>query len=196
MSKTIIGIDLGTTNSEVAVIRGDGRVQVLDVEPGSKLLPSCVGLADDGSLLVGTAARNQYALYPERTIRSVKRSMGSSELLALGAGRHRPQEISAMILRRLSAVARAYLGEQDVAAVITVPAYFTDAQRQATREAGQIAGLEVVRIINEPTAAALAYESGHAADRRVLVYDLGGGTFDVSVVNVKAGVVEVRQSRE
>lgn len=192
MSDTIIGIDLGTTNSEVAVIR-DGRAQVLDVD-GGPILPSVVGLADDGSLLVGRAARNQYALYPERTVRSVKRRMGEDVQLAMGGQSYSPQEISALILKRLKAAAEAHLGEPVHKAVITVPAYFSDAQRQATRDAGELAGLEVVRIINEPTAAALAYEVDAKAARTILVYDLGGGTFDCSVVRAGGEVTEVLAS--
>ncbi|MES3021946.1 MAG: Hsp70 family protein [Pseudomonadota bacterium] len=193
MNDIIIGIDLGTTNSEVAVLR-DGRVQVLAVGPGTRILPSMVGLADDGTLLVGEAARNQYVLRPEATVRSIKRRMGEDAQVELGGKQYSPQEISAMILRRLKQVAEEHLGQPVEKAVITVPAYFSDVQRQATREAGQIAGLEVVRIINEPTAAALAYESGHEGARKVLVYDLGGGTFDVSVVNLEGDVVEVLAS--
>jgi molecular chaperone DnaK (HSP70) len=193
MSNVIIGIDLGTTNSEVAVVRED-RVEVLEIETGTRLLPSVVGLDDTGQLLVGQPARNQAALYPDRTVRSVKRHMGSEDTLVLGDQNYSPQEISAMILRRLKTVAENHLGETVSQAVITVPAYFSDAQRQATREAGEIAGLEVARIINEPTAAALAYEAGAATARQLLVYDLGGGTFDVSVVAMESDVVEVRAS--
>ena len=193
MSETIIGIDLGTTNSEVAVVRG-GRVEVLEIEDNNRLFPSFVGLADDGNLLVGAAARNQYALYPERTIKSIKRRMGSDEHVALGEQSYTPQEISALILKRLKKIAERRLGCQIDSAVITVPAYFSDAQRQATREAGEIAGLKVARIINEPTAAALAYETSHKGRKRVLVYDLGGGTFDVSVVSIEENVVEVLAS--
>lgn len=193
MSELIVGIDLGTTNSEIAVVR-EGRVEVLAIEPGTKLLPSVVGLADDGSLLVGRSAANQYVLYPERTIRSIKRRMGSPDKVTLGERLYTPQEISALILARLKNIATAHLGEEVKRAVITVPAYFSDAQRQATRDAGEIAGLEVVRIINEPTAAALAYEAGHPEQKQILVYDLGGGTFDVSIVRMEQGVVEVLAS--
>jgi molecular chaperone DnaK len=188
----IIGIDLGTTNSEVAVVE-NGRPRIIAVD-GSKLLPSVVGLADDGTLLVGQAARNQYTLYPERTIRSVKRRMGEDCHLELGDQSYRPQEISAMILKRLKRAAEDDLGQPVGKAVITVPAYFSDAQRQATRDAGELAGLEVVRIINEPTAAALAYEADHQGARTILVYDLGGGTFDVSVVRMRGDVTEVLAS--
>ncbi len=193
MNEIIIGIDLGTTNSEVAIVR-DGRVEVIPVSPGVRILPSMVGIADDGSLLVGETARNQYVLHPERTVRSIKRRMGEHTHVTMAGKDYSPQEISAMILRRLKQIAEVHLATPVSKAVITVPAYFSDAQRQATREAGEIAGLEVVRIINEPTAAALAYETGHAGARTVLVYDLGGGTFDVSVVSLEGDVVEVKSS--
>jgi molecular chaperone DnaK (HSP70) len=192
VSDIIIGIDLGTTNSEVAVVRG-GRPEVIAVED-SHLLPSVVGLADDGSLLVGQAARNQYVLHPDRTIKSIKRRMGEDTQVSMGDQKFSPQEISALILGRLKRAAEDYLKEAVTKAVITVPAYFSDAQRQATRDAGQLAGLEVVRIINEPTAAALAYEVDHIQRKHILVYDLGGGTFDVSVVGVEKDVVEVLAS--
>lgn len=193
MTEKIIGIDLGTTNSEVAVVE-NGRVTVIDASPGNPILPSFVGLADDGSILVGEPAKNQYVLYPERTIKSIKRRMGSADRVELGDSHYTPQEISAIILRRLKTIAETHLGEPVHKAVITVPAYFSDAQRQATREAGEIAGLEVVRIINEPTAAALSYEANHQGHKKVLVYDLGGGTFDVSVVGIEDNVVEVLAS--
>jgi molecular chaperone DnaK (HSP70) len=189
MSEIIIGIDLGTTNSEVAVIR-DGRPHVIEVD-GSRLLPSMVGLADDGALLVGQSARNQYALHPGRTIRSIKRRMGEDVKVQMGGKDYTPQEISALILRHLKKSAERELGEEISKAVITVPAYFSDAQRQATRDAGKLADLEVVRIINEPTAAALVYEADHTGQRTILVYDLGGGTFDVSVVRMEQDVTEV-----
>jgi len=192
LSDTIIGIDLGTTNSEVAVVQ-DGRPRIIEVD-GAKILPSVVGLADDSALLVGNAARNQYTLYPERTIRSVKRRMGEDTRLEMGDKSYSPQEISALILRRLKQAAEEHLGEPISKAVITVPAYFSDAQRQATRDAGELAELEVVRIINEPTAAALAYEADHQDAKNILVYDLGGGTFDVSVVRMVQGVTEVLAS--
>jgi molecular chaperone DnaK (HSP70) len=190
MTEVIIGIDLGTTNSEVALVQ-DGQPKVLTIHNGNKLLPSVVGLSADDQLLVGETARNQYVLYPERTIRSVKRLMGSDTHIKLGAQEYTPQEISAIILKHLKQVSEQYLGETIRKAVITVPAYFSDAQRQATREAGTIAGLDVVRIINEPTAAALAYDSEHPEPKNILVYDLGGGTFDVSVVRMEKDVVEV-----
>jgi len=188
----IIGIDLGTTNSEVAVVRG-GRLQLIEVED-AYLMPSAVGLDEQDGLLVGQAARNQLALHPERTVRSIKRRMGEDVKIPLGDRSYTPQEISAVILARLKQAAEVQLGEPVRKAVITVPAYFSDAQRQATRDAGTLAGLEVVRIINEPTAAALAYEADHAQRRHILVYDLGGGTFDVSVVRMEQDVVEVLAS--
>src|SRR5437016_9332583 len=170
MPDTILGIDLGTTNSEVAIIR-DGQPVVLE-EDGDPILPSFVGLSEDGRLLVGKAARNQWVLAPERTVKSIKRKMGQDVKVRLGDQEYRPQEISAMILRSLRDRAAKQLGQPVTKAVITVPAYFNDAQRQATREAGELAGLEVVRILNEPTAASLAYNPGGNELRRVLVYDL------------------------
>ncbi len=190
MKEPIIGIDLGTTYSEVALLEA-GRPKVLADAEGRRLLPSVVGLDGQGRLLVGEAALNQYLLFPERTVRSVKRKMGTAEILKLGEQSYSPQEISAMILRVLRQRAEAYLGRPVTRAVITVPAFFSEAQRQATREAGEIAGLEVVRLLNEPTAASLVYESDLERSRTVLVYDLGGGTFDVSLVRIQQGVVEV-----
>jgi molecular chaperone DnaK (HSP70) len=192
MNEIIIGIDLGTTNSEVAIVE-NGQVTVI-ADNGKKILPSVVGIDDNGGILVGETARNQYLVYPERTIKSIKRLMGQDTKVDLGGQLYAPQEISAIILKRLKAIAEYYLNQPVTKAVITVPAYFSDAQRQATHEAGQIAGLEVVRIINEPTAAALVYGSDQTEQKRMLVYDLGGGTFDVSVVNVQSGVVEVLSS--
>jgi molecular chaperone DnaK len=189
----IVGIDLGTTNSEIAVYR-DGRPEVLADERGRKILPSVVGIGEGGELLVGEDARNQFVLYPERTVRSIKRRMGTDDKVQLAGGDYTPQEISAMILKRLKDTAERSLGRPVHKAVITVPAYFSDTQRQATREAGEIAGLEVVRIVNEPTAAALVYEAAQHQGKRILVYDLGGGTFDASVVRIEAGVVEVISS--
>ena len=192
--ETIIGIDLGTTNSEVAVIH-DGQPLVIADEHNQKIMPSFVSLSEDGQILVGEPARNQYALYPERTVKSIKRKMGTDEKVSLGNNTlYTPQEISAIILRALKQRAEKFLGYEVRKAVITVPAYFSDAQRQATRDAGEIAGLEVVRIVNEPTAASLAYETGHKTEQKILVYDLGGGTFDVSVVSIHAGLVEVLSS--
>jgi molecular chaperone DnaK (HSP70) len=193
MADTIIGIDLGTTNSEVAALV-HGHVHVLAASDGEQMMPSVVGLAPDGRLLVGTPARNQSVLYPERTVRSIKRLMGSEQRVALGEQTYTPPEISAMILRALKTRAEAALGTPVSRAVITVPAYFSDAQRQATRDAGQIAGLEVVRILNEPTAAALAYGADRQGERAILVYDLGGGTFDVSLVQVHDDITEVLAS--
>jgi molecular chaperone DnaK len=190
MTDEILGIDLGTTNSEVAIYRS-GRPEVLADEHGRIILPSVVALSETGELFVGEEARNQCLLYPERTVRSIKRRMGSDGKVRLGERDYTPQEISAMILSRLKEIARQRLGRSVQKAVITVPAYFSDTQRQATREAGEIAGLDVVRIINEPTAAALVYEAAQHQGKRILVYDLGGGTFDVSVVRIEGGVVEV-----
>src|SRR5713226_4978136 len=180
MADNIIGIDLGTTNSEVAALV-HGHVQVL-ASDGEQMMPSVVGLSPDGRLLVGTPARNQYVLYPERTVRSIKRLMGSDQRVALGEQTYAPPEMSAMILRALKAWAEAALGTPVSKAVITVPAYFSDAQRQATRDAGRLAGLEVLRLVNEPTAASLAYGLDRSDEGVVAVYDLGGGTFDVSIL--------------
>src|SRR5919201_1472361 len=188
----IVGIDLGTTNSEVALVR-DGQPHVF-AEDGDPILPSFVGLSEDGRLLVGKAAQNQWVLAPERTVKSIKRKMGQDVKVALGEQEYRPQEISAMILKALRDRAARQLGTAVGKAVITVPAYFNDAQRQATREAGELAGLEVVRILNEPTAASLTYDPSQRELRRMLVYDLGGGAFDVSVVQAQEGVVEVLAS--
>src|ERR1700739_813724 len=191
-SQTIIGIDLGTTNSEVAIIR-DGRPYVIE-EDGDPILPSVVGLDPQGRLLVGNAARNQYVLAPERTVRSIKRKMGQEVSVTLGDQKYSPQEISAIILRTLKQRAEKALGQPVQKAVITVPAFFNEGQRAATREAGELAGLEVVRIINEPTAAVLTYDPHPPERQRLLVYDLGGGTFDVSIAQVEAGVVEILAS--
>jgi len=192
MNDLIVGIDLGTTNSEVAAFT-DGQVRVLG--PGDqRILPSCVGLSASGELLVGEPARNQQALYPERTVRSIKRRMGSQEMVMLGDRSLTPPEISALILRELVEWTRLSLGQRPEKAVITVPAYFSDAQRAATREAGSLAGLEVVRILNEPTAASLAYGYGDGSRHTALIYDLGGGTFDVSVVTVEGDITEVLSS--
>lgn len=189
--EVVVGIDLGTTNSEVAAFL-DGRVRVLG--PGEKMLPSCVGLSPTGELLIGRAARNQQLVYPERTVRSVKRKMGSGESVTLGDRTFSPSEISALILRELASWASRDLGRPVSKAVITVPAYFSDAQRNATREAGALAGLEVVRILNEPTAASLAYGHGDGKRRTIMIYDLGGGTFDVSIVVNENDVTEVLAS--
>jgi molecular chaperone DnaK (HSP70) len=188
----IIGIDLGTTNSEVAFIF-DGSVEVIK-ENDNGIFPSCVGLNPAGAIVAGIEAYNQALAAPEKTILSVKRLMGTEQKIKLGDSTFTPQEISAFILKALKARAERALNKTVSKAVITVPAYFTDSQRQATREAGEIAGLQVVRIINEPTAAALAYESTDPESRRILIYDLGGGTFDVSIVKIEKGVVEVLSS--
>ena len=188
MSDRIVGIDLGTTNSEIAAFL-DGQVRVLG-SGENKMLPSCIGFSMLGELLVGEPARNQLALFPERTVRSIKRRMGSAEACRTGRHSFSPQELSALILRELVRWAEGPLGEKPTRAVITVPAYFSDAQRAATREAGALASLEVVRILNEPTAASLAYGYGDGTRHTVLVYDLGGGTFDVSVVVVEGEVTE------
>ncbi len=192
--KPIVGIDLGTTNSEAAIIR-EGRPFVISDAAGEKIVPSFVGLSPTGEMLVGEPAHNQYVVSPERTIKSIKRKMGSDERISLAEQSYTPQEISAFILKRLKSMAEEFLGEAIEQAVITVPAYFTDKQRQATKDAGEIAGLEVVRIINEPTAAALAYGLDREEDQFLIVYDLGGGTFDISVIEINSGVVEVRASR-
>lgn len=188
-----VGIDLGTTNSEVAIVE-NGQVRVLPGEDGDLILPSCVGLSDTGKLLVGREALRQYAAAPERTVKSIKRWMGTDHKTSLADRDYLPEEISAMILRALKQRAEVALGEPVTQAVITVPAYFTDAQRQATKTAGEIAGLEVLQIINEPTAAALAYDLRLEETQKVLVYDLGGGTFDVSVVEITGEVTEVLAS--
>ena len=189
MNEIIVGIDLGTTNSEIAIVE-NGFVTVIE-DTGSKIIPSFVGIGENNDVLVGEPAKNQYVLYPERTVKSIKRQMGEETKVEMAGQAYTPQEISAIILKHLKGIAEAYLGQPVHKAVITVPAYFSDAQRQATREAGEIAGLSVVRMINEPTAAALSYEAEQKARKRILVYDLGGGTFDVSVVSIEDGVVEV-----
>ena len=188
----IVGIDLGTTNSSIAAYV-DETVRILG--PGDKLLPSCLGLSDDGVLLVGGPARNQAVLHPERTLKSVKRRMGEDVSLSIGDRTLTPPEASALLLRELAGWAEKELGRRPEQAVITVPAYFTDAQRNATREAGTIAGLDVVRLLNEPTAASLAYGEGASGKAdTALVYDLGGGTFDVSIVRIEGDVTEVLAS--
>ena len=189
MSK-IIGIDLGTTNSCVAVIEGGEPVVITNSE-GSRTTPSVVAFTKDGERLVGQLAKNQAVQNPEKTVISIKRHMGSDYKVDIDGKKYTPQEISAMILQKLKSDAEAYLGEKVTDAVITVPAYFTDSQRQATKDAGQIAGLNVQRIINEPTAAALAYGIDKEEDQNIVVYDLGGGTFDVSLLEISDGVFEV-----
>lgn len=191
MSEKIIGIDLGTTNSVLAVVM-DGVPRLIPVK-GDRLLPSVVGISPSGEVLVGAPARNQWVVAPERTVRSIKRKMGKGEAVTMAGKTYTPQEISAFILREIKDAAQAELGYPVQRAVITVPAYFNEVQRQATLEAGEIAGLIVERIINEPTASALAYGYGIDADQhlRLLVYDLGGGTFDVSIIEMNSGVVDV-----
>ena len=187
----VIGIDLGTTNSVVAVMEG-GEPTVITNQEGSRLTPSVVGFAKNGERLVGQLAKRQAVSNPDRTISSIKRHMGEgSYRVTIDDKKYSPEEISAMILQKLKADAEAYLGTKVTKAVITVPAYFSDAQRQATKDAGKIAGLEVMRIINEPTAAALAYGMDKENDQRIMVFDLGGGTFDVSILEISDGVFEV-----
>ncbi len=189
MAKTI-GIDLGTTNSCVAVIEGGEPVVIANVE-GNRTTPSVVGFSKTGERLVGQIAKRQAIQNPDRTISSIKRQMGTDYKVNIDGSSYTPQQISAMILMKLKSDAESYLGDKVTEAVITVPAYFTDSQRQATKDAGKIAGLEVKRIINEPTAAALAYGIDKENDQRVMVYDLGGGTFDVSIIEMGDGVQEV-----
>jgi len=189
----VVGIDLGTTNSVIAAL-DEGQPWVIPDEDGELLLPSFVGMSDRGDLLIGQAARRQYAAVPERTVKSIKRQMGTEHQVTLNDRTYSPQEISAMILRSLKQRAETILETDVTQAVITVPAYFTDAQRQATKEAGEIAGFEVLQILNEPTAAALVFDVGTEETENILVYDLGGGTFDVSIVEVTGDVTEVLAS--
>jgi molecular chaperone DnaK len=192
MSELIVGIDLGTTNSELS-ISVDGEIKVLPIH-GNPIMPSCVGLDPGGKLIVGEAARNQMVAAPEKTVISIKRKMGEETKVRLGEREFSPEEISSFILRELKQEGERQLEREIRKAVITVPAFFNERQRKATQVAGELAGLEVVRIINEPTAAALAYGAGVKEGETMLVYDLGGGTFDVSVVVVEQGVVEVKAS--
>jgi len=189
----IIGIDLGTTNSCVAVLEGGEAVVIPNAE-GNRTTPSVVAFTKDGERLVGQVAKRQAVTNPDRTIASIKRDMGSDRKVKIDDKTYTPQEISAMILQKLKTDAESYLGEPITKAVITVPAYFSDAQRQATKDAGRIAGLEVLRIINEPTAAALAYGLDKVANQKIMVYDLGGGTFDVSILELGDGVFEVKST--
>ena len=189
MAKTI-GIDLGTTNSCVAVIEGGEPVVIANAE-GARTTPSVVAFSKTGERMIGQVAKRQAITNPDRTISSIKREMGTNHKVTIDGKHYTPQEISAMILQKLKADAEAYLGEPVTSAVITVPAYFTDAQRQATKDAGKIAGLDVKRIINEPTAAALSYGIDKEEDQKIMVYDLGGGTFDVSIIEMGDGVQEV-----
>ena len=186
----IIGIDLGTTNSCVAVMEGGEAVVIPNAE-GNRTTPSIVAFSKDGERMVGQVAKRQAITNPDRTVISIKREMGTNHKVKIDGKEYTPQEISAMILQKLKADAEAYLGQPVTEAVITVPAYFTDAQRQATKDAGRIAGLDVKRIINEPTAAALAYGVDKESDQKIMVYDLGGGTFDVSILEIGDGVIEV-----
>ena len=186
----IIGIDLGTTNSCVAVFEG-GEATVITNPEGARTTPSVVAFTKDGERLVGQVAKRQAVTNPDKTVSSIKRDMGLDVKVDIDGKKYTPQEISAMILQKLKADAEAYLGAQVTDAVITVPAYFTDAQRQATKDAGRIAGLEVKRIINEPTAAALAYGMDKEESQKIMVFDLGGGTFDVSLLDISDGVFEV-----
>jgi molecular chaperone DnaK len=189
-----VGIDLGTTNSCVAVLEG-GEPTVIANAEGSRTTPSVVGFSKSGEVLVGEVAKRQAITNPDRTVRSVKRHMGdNSWRLDIDGKGYSPQEISARILQKLKRDAEAYLGTTITQAVITVPAYFDDAQRTATKEAGQIAGLEVLRIINEPTAAALAYGLDKEEEQTILVFDLGGGTFDVSVLEISEGIFQVKST--
>ena len=186
----IIGIDLGTTNSCVAVMEGGDPVVIPNAE-GARTTPSVVAFGKNGERLVGNTAKRQAITNPDRTIISIKREMGTDHKVEIDGKSYTPQEISAMILQKLKADAESYLGQPVTQAVITVPAYFNDSQRQATKDAGKIAGLEVLRIINEPTAAALAYGVDKEGEQKVMVYDLGGGTFDVSILDIGDGVLEV-----
>ena len=186
----VIGIDLGTTNSCVAVME-NGEPVVIPNSEGGRTTPSVVGFTKNGERVVGEAARRQQAVNAGRTVLSIKREMGNDYRVKIDGKAYTPQEISAMILQKLRRDAEAFLGESVTEAVITVPAYFTDAQRQATKDAGRIAGLNVLRIINEPTAAAFAYGLDHGQAQKILVYDLGGGTFDVSLIEIGDGVIEV-----
>jgi molecular chaperone DnaK len=192
MKEIIVGIDLGTTNSAIAWLK-DGVPEIIPID-GQPTMPSCVGIDPGGRLVVGQAARNMLITAPESTVLSIKRKMGQETRVSLADKSFSPEEISSFILRRLKQEAEKALGQPVRKAVITVPAFFDESQRKATQQAGALADLEVVRIINEPTAAALAYEAGHSGHERILVYDLGGGTFDVSVVAVEDGVVEVKAS--
>ncbi len=193
VSEKVLGIDLGTTNSCMAIMEG-GRATVIANAEGGRTTPSVVAFTKEGERLVGNVAKRQAITNPNRTIQSIKRKMGTSEKVAIESKNYTPQEISAMILQKLKLDAEEYLGEKITKAVITVPAYFNDAQRQATKDAGTIAGLEVLRIINEPTASALAYGIDKEGEATVLVYDLGGGTFDVSILQLGDGVFEVKST--
>ena len=191
-SENIVGIDLGTTNSAIAIVQ-NGIPLLIEID-SAPTMPSCVGLSKSGEILVGKAAHNQLAVMPERTIASIKRLMGTEQKVLMGEKEYRPEEISAFILKRLKEAAESHLDSPVSKAVITVPAYFDENQRRATQHAAQLAGLEAIRILNEPTAAAMAYNLQNEEDQTILVYDLGGGTFDVSIVTCERGLVEVRAS--
>lgn len=186
----IFGIDLGTTNSEIAYLK-NGKPEIAAVADGKNYLPSAVGLDPSGNIITGFAARNQYAAFPENTVISIKRKMGSGERVSMGGKEYTPAQISSYILKALKEAAERETGTPVEKAVITVPAYFTDLQRKDTIQAGELAGLDVVRVINEPTAAALAYGCREDQREKILVYDFGGGTFDVSLIDVEEGIVEV-----
>ncbi|MDD3023035.1 MAG: Hsp70 family protein, partial [Syntrophomonadaceae bacterium] len=187
----VVGIDLGTTNSVIAIMEGNEPAVITNAE-GERLTPSVVGFSKSNERLVGRVARRQAITNPDRTIVSIKRKMGTDYKVDIDGKKYTPQEISAMVLQKLKNDAEAYLGDKISQAVITVPAYFTDSQRQATKDAGKIAGLEVLRIINEPTAAALDYGLDKDENQTILVFDLGGGTFDVSILEIGDGVFEVK----
>jgi len=193
VSEKVLGIDLGTTNSCMAIMEA-GRPVVIPNAEGGRITPSIVAFSKEGERVVGSVAKHQAITNPQRTIMSIKRKMGTSETISIDDRKFTPQEISAMILQKMKVDAEAYLGEKIAKAVVTVPAYFNDAQRQATKDAGKIAGLDVLRIINEPTASALAYGIDREKEATVLVYDLGGGTFDVSILNLGDGVFEVQST--
>ncbi|MEA1960342.1 MAG: molecular chaperone DnaK [Bacillota bacterium] len=187
----VVGIDLGTTNSAIAVMDGSEALVITNAE-GERITPSVVGFSKTGERLVGRVAKRQAVTNPDRTVMSIKRKMGTDFKVSIDDKQHTPQEISAMVLQKMKADAEAYLGEKVSQAVITVPAYFTDSQRQATKDAGKIAGLEVLRIVNEPTAAALAYGLDKEEGQTIMIFDLGGGTFDVSVLEIGGGIIEVK----
>jgi len=187
----VVGIDLGTTNSVIAWMKPDGSIEVIPNAEGGRITPSIVAFTKSGEIIVGEPAKRQMILNSERTIKSIKRKMGSDYKVKIDDKQYTPQEISALILKKMKKDAEQYLNGKIKKAVITCPAYFNDAQRQATKEAGQIAGFEVLRIINEPTAAALAYGLDKKKEEKVLVYDLGGGTFDVSILEIGEGVIQV-----
>ena len=189
MSK-VIGIDLGTTNSCVSVVENGGPV-IIPTRTGNRTMPSVVAFTKNGERLIGEAAKRQAAMNPDRTISSVKRHMGTEWCTRIDGKEYKPQTISAMILTQMKQEAESFLGETVTEAVITVPAYFNDVQRQATKDAGRIAGLNVKRIINEPTSAALSYGLDHGESQKIMVYDLGGGTFDVSIIEINDGLIEV-----